>query len=223
MRRRRQGRGIDGVLIDAPAPSLLPPPSALADRKRRARARWCAAASWCAAMHSLLMQGAPYDRDRADPWEQYRCGPAGGGAAVSVGSTLSGCRRRSTVATRTTRLLGRLRSDALLALRDRARADEAAAGGARAAGGTAAAAAARSARGGGKATAEALQERYLKARIREAEEARRVEQRAKETARVAGRLGELPAAAVDAAIGAGWEGCSRRSRRRWATRRGRAA
>ena len=59
---------------------------------------------------------------------------------------------------------------------------------------------------GGKATAEVLQDLYLKARIREAEEARKVEEEAREIAAARACLATLPTGYVSSAIEHGWEG-----------------
>ena len=102
-------------------------------------------------------------------------------------------------------MLTRLRSVALLKLRDRARAAEAEPP---PPGGLASPArkSSRVRNVGGKATAEMLQDLYLKARIREVEEAKKLEDRAREEAALRGKLGALSAAEVDAAVRAGWDG-----------------
>ena len=60
--------------------------------------------------------------------------------------------------------------------------------------------------GASRPTADMLQELYLKARIREAEEAKRKEEEDRELHALRQQLGALPTAYVEAAIGQGWDG-----------------
>ena len=104
-------------------------------------------------------------------------------------------------------LLGRLRSDGLLTLRDRARARAAAAAAAPAAAGNARAPSTSppTSRPGASAE-EVLQELYLHARVREAEEAKRRDGRARAERQARAALAALPAAEVAAACEKGFDG-----------------
>ena len=95
-------------------------------------------------LHALVIQGAQYDVRTADPWEQYRLpnqgvsSSGGGASAALVASAWQELSERESVAALqaewmpearegrdcSCQLLTRLRSDALLTLRDRARAQQ---------------------------------------------------------------------------------------------------
>ena len=113
---------LDGILVDQPAPTLLPPLSPLLDLQtfwKRARSMVRCGELVRRRLHALLMQGAPYDARHGDPWQQYRCGGAGGGRAAAAAaaaaasaaaaaaargpcsacSSTNGCPSRSTAAT----------------------------------------------------------------------------------------------------------------------------
>jgi hypothetical protein len=97
-------------------------------------------------------------------------------------------------------LLTRLRSDALLTLRDRARAQQPDEGGV---GGSPVRP--RQAKTG-KASAEMLQELYLRAKVREAEEAKRKDEQAREEKALRRKLALLPPELVRRACVSGWDG-----------------
>ena len=234
---------LDGVLIDAPAPTLLPPLTPSADLQafwKRARSQIKCGELVRRRLHALLMQGATYDHFNADPWEQYRVSapavsqgsspaaapppkawpPLGGAADAELEAAprlaslqfewmpepLEGRDCSQT-------LLTRLRSTALLKLRDRERALQGAAppgpAGADAAEPMRAqrkSVGVRASLHGGRATADVLQDLYLKARIREADEVKRQEEAVKERELLRARLELLSPRRVADAIGTGWDG-----------------
>ena len=150
-----------------------------------------------------------------DPWEQYRTpgvdpvdeteelGPDAAVASLNFPWMPDVVDGRDCSCT----LLTRLRSDALLKLRDREQAAEAEDG---VAAGEASASPAqarpRRAGGAGKASADKLQELYLKAKLREAEETKRREESAKEERALRRQLAALPAEEIAAACASGWDG-----------------
>ena len=255
---------LDGVMLDAPPPSLLPPLTATSDLQtfwRRARSQIKCGELVRRRLHALLMQGAPYD-GFADPWAQYRVpsdsipaalaaptAPAPATTGTGPGTGTGGTAGTTTPGTGADRadgavtpvaalqfewmaepldgrdcssdLLARLRSEALLTLRDRARTDEDAASSATSAAASAepgsplratasrrvgVATGSKLALGGGKGTAEALQEMYLKARIREADDARREEEHERSLEALRTKLAGVPSKDAAAAIEAGWDG-----------------
>ena len=103
-------------------------------------------------------------------------------------------------------LLTRLRSDALLELRDRARAEADNARGHASSSPSSAAGGGRPALPGGKAPADVLQDLYLKARIREADEVAKAAAKAKVAEVLCARLESLSPRRVERAIKEGWDG-----------------
>lgn len=223
---------LDGVLIDTPAPTLLPPLTETLDLQafwKKARSQVRCGELVRRRLHALLMQGASYDAATADPWEQYRLppepvAPSGLDSWFAppppaeeplVASARHEFAAREAIASLQSEwmpevnagrdcsceLLTRLRSDALLTLRDRARAAQAAEGHA-----TVGTARPRPGQMRGKASAEVLQDLYLRAKVREAEEAKRKEDETREERRIRQRLLVLTAAERAAACANGWDG-----------------
>jgi len=212
---------LDGVLIDTPAPTLLQPLTETHDLQafwKKARSQVRCGELVRRRLHALLMQGANYASATADPWEQYRL-PSEGKVptdAALAASALHELACREALASLQSEwmpevqdgrdcscvLLTRLRSDALLVLRDRARAAQQVEGQhvstntSRPRPGTMR----------GKASAEVLQDLYLRAKVREAEEARRKDEEAREERALRKRLAALPAAHRAAACAGGWDG-----------------
>ena len=215
---------LDGVLIDSPAPTLQPAFNEALDLAafwKKARSQVRCGELVRRRLHALVIQGAQYDVRTADPWEQYRLpnqgvsSSGGGASAALVASAWQELSERESVAALqaewmpearegrdcSCQLLTRLRSDALLTLRDRARAQQKEGSGSYSSGTSRPRPTMR-----GQASAEVLQDLYLRAKVREAEEANRRETLAKEERALRRKLASLTKAERVAACANGWDG-----------------
>jgi hypothetical protein len=214
---------LDGVLIDSPAPTLQPAFNEALDLAafwKKARSQVRCGELVRRRLHALVIQGAHYDTRTADPWEQYRLPnegvPSSGGASAAlVASAWQELSERESVAALqaewmpearegrdcSCQLLTRLRSDALLTLRDRARAQQKEGSSSYSSGTSRPRPTMR-----GQASAEVLQDLYLRAKVREAEEANRRETLAKEERALRRKLASLTEAERVAACANGWDG-----------------
>ena len=214
---------LDGVLIDSPAPTLQPAFNEALDLAafwKKARSQVRCGELVRRRLHALVIQGAHYDTRTADPWEQYRLPnegvPSSGGASAAlVASAWQELSERESVAALqaewmpearegrdcSCQLLTRLRSDALLTLRDRARAQQKDGSSSYSSGTSRPRPTMR-----GQASAEVLQDLYLRAKVREAEEANRRETLAKEERALRRKLASLTEAERVAACANGWDG-----------------
>lgn len=218
---------LDGVIVDVPPPTLLPPLSATSDLHdfwKRARGQIRCGELVRRRLHGLLMQGVAFDAQTTDPWEQYRVRTQYTPATPPL-AALPFRWLPEPLAGRdaSNGLLTRLKSTALLRLRDRAQQEEATASVSESMSGgngpaspnvkhaspTRRSSVHRSSiagHAGSKATADVLQELYLKARIREAEEARQRDEEQKAEAALRARLSALPPERVKSAVANGWDG-----------------
>jgi hypothetical protein len=208
---------LDGVLIDVPAPTLLPPPTPSADLERfwkTVRSEIQCGELVRRRLHEVLLQGTPYDHATTDPWEQYRVQPRQDVAGVAAAlPPWVGGRHNAPLAQVdfewlpemleardcSSALLSRLPACSLQTLRDRARAAEAA--GAPLVPQPSAGTGARA-----KPASEMVQEMYVRARLRESESERKLAESEQEVADIRRKLADLSGGRADAAIALGWDG-----------------